>query len=320
VDAVSDEAPPDALALEVSSLQLSRSTVMRPHASAVLNLAPDHLDWHGSWDHYFASKARVYERTRDAIVFNVHDPSTLQMAEQADVIDGCRAVGITDGSPARGQLGVVEGLLIDRAFTPDRDTHGRELANFDDIEPFAPHNVTNALFAAALALSAGVAPESIKEGLHRFRPEPHRIAPAGSVDGIDFVDDSKATNPHAALASLKSFDPVVWVAGGLAKGVSFDDLVVQVAPRLTGAVLIGEDRELIAQALARHAPQVPVIDADDADTDPMTLMRSVVNHALSLAEPGDTVLLAPACASMDRFTDYHHRGQLFAAAVAEVTR
>lgn len=320
VDAVAADDPPEVLALEVSSLQLSRSTVMRPRASAVLNLAPDHLDWHDGWDNYFDAKARVYERTHDVIVFNVHDPSTVRMAEQADVAEGCRAVGITDRSPGLGQLGVVEDLLVDRAFTPDRATHGVELASFQDIVPFAPHNVTNALFAAALALSAGVEPSAIRDGLQAFRPEPHRIADAGSIDGVAFVDDSKATNPHAALASLKSYDRIVWVAGGLAKGVTFDELVVEVAPRLAGAVLIGDDRELIAQALARHAPQVPVIDADDADTDPMTLMRSVVRDALSLARPGDTVLLAPACASMDRFTDYHHRGQAFAAAVAEAVR
>jgi UDP-N-acetylmuramoylalanine--D-glutamate ligase len=317
VDAVVAEDPPEVLALEVSSLQLSRSTVMRPRASAVLNLAPDHLDWHDGWDNYFAAKARVYERTQDAIVYNVHDPSTVRMAEHADVVDGCRAIGITNRSPALGQLGVVEDLLIDRAFTPERTTHGVELASFDDIAPFAPHNVTNALFAAALALSAGVEAEAIRGGLHAFTPEPHRIADAGSLDGVTFIDDSKATNPHAAQASLKAYDRIVWIVGGLAKGVTFDDLVAEVAPRLVGAVLIGEDRHLIAEALARHAPQVPVIDADDADTDPMTLMRAVVRSARGLARPGDTVLLAPACASMDRFTDYHDRGRSFAAAVAE---
>jgi UDP-N-acetylmuramoylalanine--D-glutamate ligase len=320
VDAVCADDPPEVLALEVSSLQLSRSTVMRPRASAVLNLAPDHLDWHDGWDNYFAAKAQVYARTQDAIVYNVHDPSTVRMAEQADVEEGCRAVGVTHGSPAVGQLGVVEGLLIDRAFTPERSTHGIELAGFDDIAPFAPHNVTNALFAAALALSAGVAATAVRDGLRAFRPEPHRIADAGTIGGVVFIDDSKATNPHAAQASLTSYERIVWIAGGLAKGVTFDPLVAEVAPRLAGVVLIGDDRELIAEALARHAPQVPVIDADDADTDPMTLMRGVVHSALSLARPGDTVLLAPACASMDRFTDYHHRGQAFASAVAEAAR
>lgn len=317
VDAVAADDPPDVLALEVSSLQLARSTVMGPRASAVLNLAPDHLDWHGGWDSYFAAKARIFERVRDAIVYNVHDASTLHMAQQAEVADGCRAVGVTNQAPKAGQLGVVDDLLIDRAFAPDRDSHGVEIASFADVEPFAPHNVTNALFAAALAFSAGVEPAAIREGLNAFRPEPHRIADAGSIGGVRFIDDSKATNPHAAQASLKAFEPVVWIAGGLAKGVSFDDLVREVAPRLVGVVLIGDDRALIAQALARHAPQVPVIDADDADTDPMSLMRAVVRSALRLARPGDTVLLAPACASMDRFTDYHHRGQAFTAAVAQ---
>lgn len=317
VDAVCDDDPPEVLALEVSSLQLSRSTVMQPRAAAVLNLAPDHLDWHGGWDNYFAAKARVYERAVDACVFNTADESTRRMVESADVREGCRGVGVTMGAPALGQLGVVDDLLVDRAFSSDRASHGTELASFDDVLPFAPHNVTNALFAGALALSAGVGPADVRQGLRDFTPEPHRIASLGTIDGVNFVDDSKATNPHAARASLTSFEPVVWVAGGLAKGVTFDELVVAVAPRLAGVVLVGADRARIAEALARHAPQVPVIDADDAETDPMTLMRAVVRAARSMAPVGATVLLAPACASMDRFADYHQRGEAFAAAVAE---
>ena len=129
--------------------------------------------------------------------------------------------------------------------------------------------------------------------------------------GVDYVDDSKATNPHAAAASLRAFDRVVWVAGGLAKGATFDDLVRQTAGRLRGAVLMGADRALIAEALARHAPDVPVVDVAGTDTG---AMDDVVRAAAALARPGDTVLLAPACASMDMFRDYAARGDAFAAA------
>jgi UDP-N-acetylmuramoylalanine--D-glutamate ligase len=318
VDAVCADDPPELLALEVSSLQLSRSTVMRPLASAALNLAPDHLDWHDGWDRYFAAKAQVFSRTSAACIYNLADASTQRMVEQADVVDGCRAIGVTLLAPSPGQLGVVDDLLVDRAFLDERGTHAIELATFDDITPFAPHNVSNALFAAALARAAGAAPEHIAAGLRDFVAEPHRIADAGTVEGVRYVDDSKATNPHAAQSSLRAFDQIVWIAGGLAKGVTFDDLVAAVADRLAGVVLIGDDRAVIAEALARHAPEVPVVDADDADTDPMSLMRAVVAAARGLATPGGTVLLAPACASMDRFRDYHERGELFAAAVQEL--
>ena len=168
----------------------------------------------------------------------------------------------------------------------------------------------------------------MRDGLRGFRPDGHRIALVAERDGVAWVDDSKATNPHAARASLLAYDPVVWVAGGLAKGASFDDLVRTVAGRLRGAVLLGRDRDLIAAALSRHAPDVPVIVVDTGETavtegDTATAevepMRRVVAAAAELARPGDTVLLAPGCASMDMFTDYAARGDAFATAVRERT-
>ena len=127
-----------------------------------------------------------------------------------------------------------------------------------------------------------------------------------------YVDDSKATNPHAAAASLAAFDSVVWVAGGLLKGAEVDDLVRAHAPRLRAVVLLGQDRAVLAEALARHAPDVPVVDVDSTDTG---VMDRVVQAAAGLARPGDVVLLAPAAASMDLFRDYGERGDAFAAAV-----
>ena len=133
---------------------------------------------------------------------------------------------------------------------------------------------------------------------------------------MTWVDDSKATNPHAAQSSLQAYDPVVWVAGGLAKGARFDDLVLAVRDRLRGVVLLGQDRDVIADALSRHAPDVPVIVVGDGETGAEHgPMERVVDAAARLARPGDTVLLAPGCASMDMFTNYAARGDAFAAAV-----
>jgi UDP-N-acetylmuramoylalanine--D-glutamate ligase len=185
-----------------------------------------------------------------------------------------------------------------------------------DVRPAAPHNVENALAAAALARAYGVPPGAVRAGLRAFRPDPHRIEQVGSANGVDYVDDSKATNPHAARASLRAYASVVWIAGGLAKGASFDELVLATRDRMRAAVLIGRDRAAIAETLARHAPQIPVVDLDVTDTD--TVMDVVVARAAELARPGDTVLLAPACASMDIFANYGARGDAFAAAVARL--
>jgi UDP-N-acetylmuramoylalanine--D-glutamate ligase len=163
-----------------------------------------------------------------------------------------------------------------------------------------------------LARAVGAPADAVREGLRAFRPGGHRIAHVATVAGVDFVDDSKATNPHAASASLQAFDSVVWVAGGLAKGARFEELVESAADRLRAAVLIGRDREHVAEALARHAPQIPVVEVAATDTG---AMDAVVRAAAALAQPGDTVLLAPACASMDMFRDYAARGDAFADAV-----
>ncbi|WP_303741122.1 glutamate ligase domain-containing protein, partial [Streptomyces niveus] len=187
-----------------------------------------------------------------------------------------------------------------------------ELAEISDVDPPAPHNIANALAAAALARAYGVAPAAVRDGLRAFRPDPHRIEHIADIEGVSYVDDSKATNTHATEASLAAYDPIVWIAGGLAKGASFDELVERSAKRLRGVVLIGRDRALIAEALARHAPEVPVVDLEQTDTGAMS---AAVRAAARLAETGDTVLLAPACASMDMFVNYNKRGEAFAEAV-----
>ncbi len=315
LDAVTGDTEYDVLAVELSSYQLHWAPSLRAHSAAVLNLAPDHLDWHGSMEAYAADKGRIYEGNRVACVYNVADRATEDLVRAADVEDGCRAVGFTLGTPGPSQLGVVEGLLVDRAFVEDRQKNAQELAEVSDVDPPAPHNIANALAAAGLARAFGVSAGAVRDGLRAFTPDAHRIAHVADVDGVAYVDDSKATNTHATEASLAAYESIVWIAGGLAKGATFDELVTGAAKRLRGAVLIGADRALIREALARHAPEVPVVDLDRTDTG---AMLQAVREARRLARPGDTVLLAPACASMDMFTNYNQRGDAFAQAVREL--
>lgn len=315
LDAVLSGEPYDVLALELSSYQLHWAPSVRAHSAAVLNLAPDHLDWHGSMEAYAADKGRIYEGNRVACVYNTADPATERLVRGADVEEGCRAIGFTLGPPGPSEVGVVDGVLVDRAFAERRQSHAQELAEVRDVHPPAPHNVANALAAAALARAFGVPPAAVRDGLRAFRPDEHRIATVARTGGVTYVNDSKATNTHAAAASLASFDHVVWIAGGLAKGATFGGLVEGAKGHLRAAVLIGRDRALIRDALARHAPDVPVVELDRTDTG---AMAAAVGAAAGLARPGDTVLLAPACASMDMFVNYGRRGDAFAAAVADL--
>jgi UDP-N-acetylmuramoylalanine--D-glutamate ligase len=312
IDVVLAEEPCDVLAVELSSYQLHWAPSLRAHSAAVLNLAPDHLDWHGSMQAYAADKGRVYEGNKVACVYNCADPATEELVRAADVEEGCRAIGFTLGTPGPSELGVVDGILVDRAFVENRREQAQELAEVSDVTPAAPHNIANALAAAALARAYGVPPSAVRDGLRAFRPDAHRIAHVADVDGVAYVDDSKATNTHATQASLAAYDSIVWIAGGLAKGATFDELVRESAPRLRAAVLIGADRRLIHEALTRHAPDVPVVDLERTDTG---AMAAAVREAARLARHGDTVLMAPACASMDMFVNYNARGDAFTDAV-----
>ena len=310
IDAVRDPSL-QVIATEVSATQMPFVRSMSPESAACLNLAPDHLDFFSSMQEYASNKALVYRQARVAAVYNADDPVTEQMVRDADVVEGCRAIGFTLGVPGVAMLGVVDGVLVDRAFIDDRRTHAQELASVDDVPSKSPANIANALAAAALARSFGVTPSAVCTGLQGFTPAPHRVTRVGEVDGVVYVDDSKATNTHAAQVSLRAFDSVVWIAGGQAKGQSFDDLVREVAPRLRGVVLLGVDRGVIREALERHAPDAAIVDI--ARTDPEA-MDDVVRAAAGLARPGDAVLLAPGCASWDMFRDYGDRGDRFASA------
>ena len=305
----------DVIAVELSSFQLHWSSSLAPAAAAVLNVADDHTDWHGSFAAYRDAKARILELSPVAVA-DAGDPVAARL-----VAAHPGAVTVTLAEPGKGQLGVRAGVLVDRAFA--EDPAGEVLLERADLPVPGPHNTVNALAAAALARAAGVPATSVARGLAGFSGGAHRNVLVATVDGVDYVDDSKATNPHAAGASLAAYPRVVWIAGGLLKGADVDPLVAAVAPRLAGVVLLGRDRALIARSLARHAPTVPVVEVpsgddgrmDPARADAATTMTRVVAAAASLARPGDTVLLAPAAASMDVFRDYGHRGQAFADAV-----
>jgi UDP-N-acetylmuramoylalanine--D-glutamate ligase len=309
--------PYDVLAVELSSFQLHYTSSMRAQSAAVLNVAEDHLDWYSSMagppiERYAADKGRIYKGVERACVYNVADPVTERLVRDADVTEGARAIGFTLGTPGVGMVGVVDDVLVDRAFVEERQSAAAELCTLADLASPAPHFVMNALAAAALARSHGVPPAAVRDALRAFRPDGHRIAEVGTFGDVTWIDDSKATNPPAALASLQAYDPVVWIAGGLAKGASFDELVRRVRDRLRGVVLLGRDAPVIAAALSRHAPDVPVIHLASGETDPMD---RVVAEAAALARPGDTVLLAPGCASMDMFANYGARGDAFVEAV-----
>lgn len=324
---------PDAevLAIELSSFQLHWQFSMCAEAAAVLNIAADHLDWHGSAEAYAADKGRAYTNVRTACVFNVDDPATRALVEDAEVIAGARAVGFSSSVPGPGELGVVEDLLVDRAFIPQRYSAAAELAALADVArasgtpdaPAAPHQVANALAAAALARAVGVPPAAVRDGLRAHAAGGHRLALVAEHRGCRWFDDSKATNPHAADAALRAFDDIVWIAGGLAKGAEYGDLVAAHAHRLRAVVLIGEDRAPLRSALAAHAPEVSVheVDLPVSELAPAErggpVMDRAVDLALAAARPGDTVLLAPAAASMDQFLDYAARGDAFARAVHE---
>ena len=315
IEAILDDVDYDVFAVELSSFQLHWMNSVALHSAAVLNLHPDHLEWYEVDDGmplYAADKARIYERVTHSCVYNVAEPVTEKMVEDADVTEGARAIGFTMGIPATSMIGIVDELIVDRAFVPQRRDSALELAKVADVHPQAPHNVANALAAAALTRSYGVAASSVAAGLQRLQLGGHRIQQIAEKDGIRWVDDSKATNPHAANSAMSAFDSFVWVAGGQAKGTTFDDLVEAHRGKIRGAVVIGVDRQQIAETLARHAPEVPVRVLDTTDTG---LMDEVVAVAGTMARPGDVVLLSPGGASLDMFDGYADRGDRFTEAV-----
>ncbi|MDN5820947.1 MAG: UDP-N-acetylmuramoyl-L-alanine--D-glutamate ligase [Brachybacterium sp.] len=327
IEAALDPEGFEVLALELSSFQLHWTEHLDCEAAVVLNVSADHLDWHGGAEAYTAAKGRIFEGVRTACVYNVADPVTRRLVEEADVVEGARAVGLTLGPPGLSELGMIDGVLVDRAFLAERRSAATEIATLEDLahlgpQGAGPHLVLDALTAAALARAHGVEPSAIRDGLRAYRIGSHRAQHLATIDGIDYVDDTKATNPAAAAASLRSAERVVWIAGGDTKGADLDPLIAAVRDRLVAVVLLGVDAEPFTTALSRHAPEIPLRRIDPGDTGGdagrSRLMEEAVQAARALAGDGDVVLLAPAAASIDQFRDYAERGDLFAAAVSRL--
>jgi UDP-N-acetylmuramoylalanine--D-glutamate ligase len=321
LDAIRDPQGWDALVVELSSFQLHyMGDAIVPHSSAVLNLADDHIDWHGSFSAYGAAKAKVFNNVEVACIYNTGDEATMRMVEEADVQEGARAIGFSVVAPRLSEIGYVDDILCDRAFIQERATTAMPLATLDDLEQIGvvtPHLMANVAAAACLARAIGVSPEQITEAIRTFKLDAHRIELVCVENGVAWYDDSKATNPHAAAASLASFERVVWVVGGLLKGVDIKPLIESFAKKLSAAIVIGVDREPILAAFAELAPSVSLHEVQLGEGQGAAVMAEVARIAASIAVSGDTVLLAPAAASMDQFKDYADRGEKFARAALE---
>ena len=319
IESVESSEKYEVLVLELSSFQLHWLKEASFVAAAILNIAHDHLDWHGSFTEYARVKGSILDRTSTGI-FNSAD---LEVVNQAAHWQG-RKVFFSLDTPAPGEIGVVEDLLVDRAFVSDPQ-EAAMLAEVIDVKPTVPHNVANALAAAGLVRALGVTPEAVRSALQEFSLGRHRIEEVANVNGVSWVNDSKATNPHATAASLNSALSSIWIAGGLAKGSEMRELIAKCKSRIKVAILIGADRELIADELRTQAPEIEIVYIDAPSTyqrggTDNSLMEAVVSAAAERAKSGDRVLLAPACASMDQFISYSDRGDRFAAAVKKVVK
>lgn len=307
----------DFLIVEASSFQLYYMSDPIPLVSAILNIAEDHIDWHGSFAKYIEAKAKVYQGAKKAIVYNVEDELTIDLMKEADVAtEDTLAVGFTRGFPADLQVGYVEDSLIDRAFFPYRAKELPQISSHDEIAQIGvitPHLLANVAAATAIARACGIEPEAIGLAIKNFKLDKHRIEFVANQSGVLWFDDSKATNAHAAEASIQSFENVIWVVGGLLKGVDIRPLIIRNRDRIKTAIVIGSDRSEILSALESAAPNLPVIEISEPDGS--KVMERVVEAARTVASDGDVVLLAPAAASMDQFQDYSDRGNKFALAI-----
>jgi UDP-N-acetylmuramoylalanine--D-glutamate ligase len=283
--------PPPLVVAELSSFQLNYSFTLAPEVAVVLNLAPDHLDWHGSFVAYAAAKSRIWR---------VQGPQGVAITNG----DDAEAFGLFEAHPPPGRAATFAPVADGRIWSGDVP-----VVAVSDLALTGPHWLANVRAVVAAAVAAGANPAGLAEPLRAFRPGRHRQERVAVRDGVTFVDDSKATNPHAAAAALACYPSIVWIAGGLNKGLSFDGLAPLLPGRVRAVVTIGSSGPALAE-VARSAG-VRAVEAG--------VMAEAVPAAAALAQPGDTVLLAPACASMDQFTDYADRGRAFADAVHQLS-
>ncbi len=299
----------DMLALELSSFQLEWSNLAHFESAAILNVAEDHIDWHQSFENYLAAKLKISELA-DLVILNRDDQHLAKSGKNLSK----PITWISLQVPSKGEIGLVENIIVDRAFIKG---DAEALFELSDVTPSVGHNVSNAMAAAALARSVGAKPDAIAQGLRNFKLDHHRLEVVHKSGGITFINDSKATNPHAAIAALYSQMESIWIAGGLAKGAAMDELAQRCQSRIKAAILIGSDAPIIKAALLKQSPNLAIYTTD-LSLKGIDVMRSVMGIVKEIAVSGDVVLLAPACASMDQFKNYADRGESFTLAARQV--
>jgi UDP-N-acetylmuramoylalanine--D-glutamate ligase len=281
-----------AIAVEVSSFQLAATETFRPRIAVVLNIAEDHTDWHGSVDEYAAAKARIVanQTAEDAFLPNAADERAMEMASMT----AARVVPFSSSTQPDHGIGVRAGFIV---------REGVRLLAVDDVPIPGQAGLEDAVAAVGAALEYGLDPRAIARAVKSFRPLAHRLEVVATAGGISYIDDSKATNPHATLAAVRGLHDVVLIAGGRSKGVDLSALAGTVPP-VVAVVALGEARDAVAQAFDGVAP-VEVVDT----------MKQAVRAARSKAKPGGSVLLSPGCASLDMYESYSARGEDFARCV-----
>jgi UDP-N-acetylmuramoylalanine--D-glutamate ligase len=293
--------PLDFAVLEISSFQLEAVETFRPTVAAILNITPDHLDRHGSFEAYASAKGRLLanQRDTDTAILNLDDPAVAALAENAS---GRVFPFRTHGAVSPGAFldaGAV--VLCKKGAAPIR-------ISLDTMQLTGLHNRENAVAALAAVHAAGVDPVRAADALASFANLPHRSEFVGQVRGVRYINDSKATNPGAAIRSLAEFsENLIWIAGGRDKNLAFGELADAAVKRIRTAVLIGESAKKLEAALAGRVDVCAAASLEEA-----------VQRASQLAQPGDVVLLSPACASQDQFCDFQERGERFRAAVTEL--
>lgn len=296
---------------ELSSYQLATTEAFHPRVAVLLNLSPDHLAWHRSHENYALAKIRMFKNMDDGdiAIVNIEDEGLAPYLDRiCDVGRRVLHLGLADDGAADAAF-VRDGVLTVRMAGAEH-----ALVRVDELRIVGAHNVLNALAASAAALACGASVAGVCSGLREFKPLPHRLEPVDTVDGVRYVNDSKATNTDAVLTALAAFDGarIVLLLGGSDKGTPLEEFMAEVASRVACVVCFGEARERLRTALM-DAPGATDIDIAEAED-----LRDAVDVARSLAQRGDTVLLSPACASFDEFSGFEERGEAFRSYVADL--